>query len=127
SDARGGADGLLRRLLRAVATHRTARDETTTYAVTKATTLLAAGNLRGTLSMLEYAHRGAPSDGAISLAIGLTRLKLGDPLAATPLESLTRRSEWRDLWMALILARLRFVDMERAAADLQEMLSRIAV
>jgi GT2 family glycosyltransferase/glycosyltransferase involved in cell wall biosynthesis len=29
--------------------------------------------------------------------------------------------------MALILARLRFVDMERAATDLQEMLSRIAV
>ena len=42
-EGRGKAAGLLRRLLHAVATHRTARDEPTTYAVTKATRRLPAG------------------------------------------------------------------------------------
>lgn len=125
-DSRGKAAGLWRRLLQTVATHQAPRDDATTYAVTKATALLATGNLNAGLSMLEYAHRGAPSDGAISLAIGLTRHELGDPRAADSLERLTRRSEWRDLWMALILVRLRFADTEQAAVDLQEMLSRIA-
>ena len=68
-----------------------------------------------------------PSDGAISLAIALVRLALGDPLAAEPLEELSQRTEWRDLWMALIVVRLRFGEIERAAGDLQEMLGRIAV
>ena len=126
-DSRGKAAGLWRRLLQTVATHQAPRDDATTYAVTRATALLATGNLNAGLSMLEYAHRGAPSDGAIGLAIGLTRHELGDPRAADSLERLTRRSEWRDLWMALILVRLRFADTEQAAVGLQEMLSRIAV
>lgn len=125
-DSRGKAAGLFRRLLHTVAIHQAPRDDVTTYAVAKAATLFATGNLSAALSMLEYAQRGAPSDGAISLAIGLTRLELGDPHAAEPLERLTRRSEWRDLWMALILVRLRSADTEQAAIDLQKMLSRIA-
>jgi GT2 family glycosyltransferase len=84
-------------------------------------------DLASALSLLNYAHRRAPSDGAISLAIALVHLELGDPRAAEPLEELTRRTDWRDLWMALIVVRLRFGDVEQAAGNLQEMLSRIAV
>ena len=126
-DGLGTSTTRLARLLRSLAMHRASRDDTTAYAMTKAMAHLATGDLDAALSMLEYAHRGAPSDGAIGLAIGLTRHELGDPRAADPLERMTRRSEWRDLWMALILVRLRFADTEQAAVGLQEMLSRIAV
>lgn len=102
------------------------RDNATAYAMTKVIALVASGNLNATLSMLEYAHRCAPSDDTISLATGLVRSALGDPLAAEPLEMLTRRTEWCDLWMALILVRMRFGQTERAAIDLQAMLSQIA-
>ena len=84
-------------------------------------------DLASALSLLNYAHRRAPSDGAISLAIALVHLELGDPRAAEPLEEMTRRTDWRDLWIALIVVRLRFGDVEQAAGNLQEMLSRIAV
>ena len=116
----------LGRLLHTLAMREVPRDNATAYAMTKVIALVASGNLNATLSMLEYAHRCAPSDGTISLAAGLVRLALGDPLAAEPLEMLTRRTEWCDLWMALILVRMRFGQTERAAIDLQTMLSQIA-
>ena len=74
--------------------------------------------------MLEYAQRLAPSDGRISLAIGLLRLILGEPRAAEPLEMLTTRTDWRDVWMALVLVRVRFGHVERAAVDLHTALMR---
>ena len=116
----------LSRLLHTLAARQMPRDNGTAFAMTKIIALVASGKLDATLPMLEYAHRCAPSDGTISLANGLVRLALGDPLAAEPLEMLTRRSEWSDLWMALILVRMRFGQTEGAANDLQAMLSQIA-
>ncbi len=92
----------------------------------KATALVSCRDLNATLRMLEYAHRLSPTDGTISLAMAVVRLVLGDPRAVESLERLTRHSTWRDLWMALILVRLRSGNTERAAGDLQTMLSRIA-
>src|SRR4051812_19728300 len=92
----------------------------------KATAFVACRDLDGALHMLEYAHRLAPSDGTISLAMAVVRLILGDPLAAESLEKLTLHTTWRDLWMALILVHMRSRNHERAANDLQTVLSRIA-
>ncbi len=126
-DFRSKSISRLGRLLHTLATRRVPRDDATAYAMTKVIALVASGNLDATLSMLEYAHRCAPSDGTISLATGLVRLALGDPLAAEPLETLTRRTDWCELWMALILVRMRFGQSEQAAIDLHATLSRIAV
>ena len=128
-----GYDGLgtsttrLARLLRSLAMHRASRDDTTAYAMTKAMGHLGSGDLAAALPLLNYAHRRTPSDGAIGLAMALVRLALGDRLAAEPLEEMSRRTDWHDLWMTLIVVRLRFGDIERAAGTLQEMLGRIAV
>ena len=126
-DGPGTSTTRLARLLRSLAMHRASRDDTTAYAMTKAMGHLGNGDLAAALSLLNYAHRRTPSDGAIGLAIALVRLALGDRRAAEPLEELSRRTDWRDLWMTLIVVRLRFGDVERAAGNLQEMLGRIAV
>ena len=117
----------LARLLRSLATQQAPRDDTTAYAMSKAMAYIGSGDLAAALPLLDYAHRRAVSDGAISLATALVRLALGDPHAAEPLEELTRRTDWRDLWMTLIVVRLRFGDVERAARNLQEVLGRIAM
>ena len=113
-------------LLHALATHPVLRDDATAYAMRKATAFVACRDLDRALRMLEYAHRLAPSDGTISLAMAVVRLILGDPLAAESLEKLTLHTTWRDLWMALILVHMRSGNHERAASDLQTVLSRIA-
>ena len=117
----------LGRLLHTLATHQAPRDHATGYAMTKAKALLEEGRLNAALSLLDYANRLSPADVAISLTIGLVRLALGEARAAEPLEMLTRQSDWTDIWMALVLVRLRFEGAQRAAVELQEMLSRIAV
>jgi GT2 family glycosyltransferase/glycosyltransferase involved in cell wall biosynthesis len=114
-------------LLHTLATHQAPRDHATGYAMTKVRALLEEGRLDAALSLLEYAHRLSPADAAISLTIGLVRLALGEARAAEPLEMLTKQSDWTDIWMALVLVRLRFEGAQRAAVELQEMLSRIAV
>jgi GT2 family glycosyltransferase/glycosyltransferase involved in cell wall biosynthesis len=76
------------------------------------------------LAMLEYAQRRAPSDGGISLAIGVLRLNLGEPRASEPLEMLAARNDWRDIRMTLVRVRMRFGHVERAALDLHAALSR---
>jgi hypothetical protein len=126
-DGPGKSTTRFARLLHSLAAHRAPRDETTAYAMAKAMGHLGNGELAAALSLLNYTHRRTPSDGAIGLAIALVRLALGDRLAASPLEELSRRTDWRDLWMTLIVVRLRFGDIDRAEANLQEMLGRIAV
>jgi GT2 family glycosyltransferase/glycosyltransferase involved in cell wall biosynthesis len=100
------------------------RDAATANAFERVGTLLRDGRTRDALSMLEYAQRLAPQDGGITLAIGLVRLKLGDRRAAAPLEALTQRTDWRDLWLALARVRLRFGEVDRAAVDLHAALAR---
>ena len=126
-DFQGKSTVRLGRLLHALAMYPVHRDDTTAYAMKKAIALVAGGDLKATLCILEYAHRHALSDVTISLATSLVRLALGDRLAAEPLEGLTQRTSWCDLWMALIQVRMRFGDTERAAVDLRRMLSHIAV
>ena len=126
-DGPGKSTTRFARLLHSLAAHRAPRDDTTAYAMAKAMGHLGNGELATALSLLNYAHRRTPSDGAIGLAIALVRLALGDRLAAEPLEDLSRRTDWRDLWMTLIVIRLQFGDVERAAGNLHEMLGRIAV
>jgi GT2 family glycosyltransferase/glycosyltransferase involved in cell wall biosynthesis len=115
------------RLLHSLAMHRASRDDTTAYAMAKAMGHLGNGELAAALSLLNYARRRTPSDGAIDLAMAVVQLALGDRLAAEPLEALSQRTDWRDLWMALIVVRLRFGEVERAAGHLQDMLGRLAV
>ena len=78
----------LARLLRSLATQQAPRDDTTAYAMSKAMAYIGSGDLAAALPLLDYAHRRAVSDGAISLATALVRLALGDPHAAEPLEEL---------------------------------------
>jgi GT2 family glycosyltransferase len=100
------------------------RDAATADAFDRVGALLRGGRTRDALFMLEYARRLAPQDHGITLAIGLVRLKLGDPRAAEPLEALAQGTDWRDLWMALVRVRLRFGAVEQAAADLHATLTR---
>jgi hypothetical protein len=100
------------------------RDEATADAFRRSGALIDAGRTREALAMLDYAQRLAPSDGGISLAIGLLRLNIGDPAACEPFELLTQRTEWRDIRMALVRVRMKFGKVERAAADLHAALSR---
>jgi GT2 family glycosyltransferase/glycosyltransferase involved in cell wall biosynthesis len=93
-------------------------------AFARAGPLLKAGHTAAALATLEYAQRLAPSDGGISLAIGVLRLTLGEPRASEPLEMLTRRSDWQDIRLALVRVRLRFGAIEQAALDLHAALSR---
>ena len=125
-DFQGKSTTRLGRLLHTLAMYPVQRDDATAYAMKKAIALVARGDLKATLSILEYAHRRALSDVTISLATSLVRLALGDPLAAEPLERLTRRTRWCDLWMALIQVRMRFGDTERAVDRPAAMLSHIA-
>ena len=126
-DFQGKSTARLGRLLHTLAMNPGQRDDATAYAMKQAIALVARGDLEATLSILEYAHRRALTDVTISLATSLVRLALGDPLAAEPLERLTRHTSWCDLWMALIQVRMRFGDTEQALVDLQHMLSHIAV
>jgi GT2 family glycosyltransferase len=100
------------------------RDQATTETFGRVGSLLRAGRIEAALAMLEYAQRLAPSDGGISLAIGLLRLSLGDPRAAEPLEMLAKRSDWREIRMALVRVRLRAGQIERAVVDLHAALTR---
>jgi GT2 family glycosyltransferase/glycosyltransferase involved in cell wall biosynthesis len=100
------------------------RPEGAADSVRRAAAFLGAGRPADALAMLEYGQRLAPSDGGISLAIGLLRLALGDKRASEPLEMLAARTEWRGVRLALARVRLRFGQVEQAAMDLHAALSR---
>jgi GT2 family glycosyltransferase len=100
------------------------RDRETAETFGRVGSLLRVGRTNDALDMLEYAQRLAPSDGGISLAIGLLRLSLGEARASEPLEMLAKRSDWRAILMTLVRVRLRFGHVERAATDLGTALSR---
>jgi GT2 family glycosyltransferase/glycosyltransferase involved in cell wall biosynthesis len=102
------------------------RDEATADAFQRAGALISGGRTVEALAMLEYAQRLAPADGGISLAIGMLQLNLGEARAAESFASLTKRSQWRDLWMALARAEIKFGQVERAAIALHTALSRNA-
>jgi GT2 family glycosyltransferase/glycosyltransferase involved in cell wall biosynthesis len=117
----------LRQLLDTLSSHPAPIDRMASYAMAKAVALATSGDLVAARSLMEYARRIAPSDAIIGLATGLLRLALGDPLAAEPLEMLTLRTEWQAPWIALVMVRMRFGNTAGAAADLQALLSRMAV
>jgi GT2 family glycosyltransferase/glycosyltransferase involved in cell wall biosynthesis len=100
------------------------RDAATADAFERVGAHLLAGRPDKALAMLEYAQRLAPSDGGISLAIGLLGLKLGEPRAAAPLEKLGERTGWRDVWMAMVRVRLRLGTVGGAAAALHTTFSQ---
>jgi GT2 family glycosyltransferase/glycosyltransferase involved in cell wall biosynthesis len=102
------------------------RDAATADAFRRAGALISNGRTADALAMLEYAQRLAPADGGIGLAIGMLRLNLGESRAAESFALLTKRSKWRDIWMALARAEIRFGQVERAAIALHTALSRNA-
>jgi GT2 family glycosyltransferase/glycosyltransferase involved in cell wall biosynthesis len=102
------------------------RDAPTADALRRAGLLLSAERVRDALAMLDYARRLAPSDSGIRLALGLVQLNHGAASAIESLKSLTHQSDWRDLWMVLIRARMRFGEVDRAAIELHTTLGRNA-
>lgn len=98
------------------------REKAARFATDQALHHLLNAELTCGLASLEYAQRLAPSDGGITFAIGLLRLALGEKRATEPLELLAERSTCRDVLVYLALARRRFGDPDRAAAELHQML-----
>ena len=82
------------------------------------------GNWKGALRSLEYSQRIAPSHRGITLLMGYVRLYVGIPAATEPFEHILASESNREAWFGLAAARLQAKDLERAAGDIQEGLSR---
>lgn len=98
------------------------QDEAVEFAIGQALEMLRAGDVRKSLSRLEYAQRLSPSDIAISFAIGLLRMEIDDPRAVEPLELVANRTQWRDAIVHLTIARKRAGQIDGAAAELHRTL-----
>ena len=88
--------------------------------------LVLGDRLATALGLLEYAQRKAPSHSLITLFIGDLRLCLDHADAVEPFDLIARRADWRGAWIRLAVSHSRSQDFVRAAADLQETLSRNA-
>lgn len=77
------------------------RNRTAEFAFDKGKTLELDGNLLSAHQFYEYAQRLAPADSEITLAIGLIRLRLGDPRATEALEQVAQHDNIRESWIGL--------------------------
>lgn len=99
-----------------------ARHQNQDVAIDHALEILRTGDVKKSLSRLEYAQRLFPSDTAVSFAIGLLRMEIGDPRAVEPLELVANRTQWRDAILHLAIARMRAGQIDGAAAELHRTL-----
>lgn len=91
-------------------------------AISRANEALRVGRISDSLKIFEYAQRQAPSDSAITYAIGVLRICLNDPRATEPLELIAKRTNNREVMLDLARARLNFGDVEGALLDLHRLL-----
>ncbi|HEX7388509.1 MAG TPA: glycosyltransferase [Acidiphilium sp.] len=116
--------GNLRTIVEAIfAAKRNGFDRESGFATEKALAALDSSDVRSCLTYLEYAQRLAPSDTAISFALGEMRIVAGDPRAVEPLELVAERTGWRDAIVHLAIARRHFGDSDGAAAELHRTLA----
>jgi GT2 family glycosyltransferase/glycosyltransferase involved in cell wall biosynthesis len=86
-----------------------------------------AGDVARACKLYEYAQRLEPSDGEITIAIGLSRMLQGDRRASEPFELIARRDDLVDAWLALVAVRRMFGRPDLALEDLATALSRHGV
>jgi GT2 family glycosyltransferase/glycosyltransferase involved in cell wall biosynthesis len=86
-----------------------------------------AGDAARACKLYEYAQRLEPSDGEITIAVGLSRLVQGDGRASEPFELIARRDDLVDAWLALVAVRRMVGRPDLALADLGAALSRHGV
>jgi glycosyltransferase involved in cell wall biosynthesis len=73
---------------------------------------------------LDRAHRLAPADGTVALALASALLRDGNPRAATVFAEVLATHDVREAWLGLATARFRTGDITGASEALAELLSR---
>jgi GT2 family glycosyltransferase/glycosyltransferase involved in cell wall biosynthesis len=86
-----------------------------------------AGDFAKATRLYEYAQRLEPSDGAITLAVGLSRLMQGEPKASEAFELIAHRDDLVDAWLGLVAVRRMLRRPDLAIKDLSAALSRHGV
>jgi GT2 family glycosyltransferase/glycosyltransferase involved in cell wall biosynthesis len=97
------------------------------HAFDRAQKALAAGDVGKATKLYEYAQRLQPSDGAITIAVGLSRLLQGDPKASEPFEQVAHRYDLVDAWLGLVAVHRMVGRPDLALKDLAAALSRHGV
>ena len=85
------------------------------------------GDFARATKLYEYSQRLEPSDGEITLAVGLSRLMQGEPKASEPFELIARRDDLVDAWLGLVAVRRMMRRPDLAIKDLGVALSRHGV
>lgn len=96
-------------------------------ALARAQTAFEVGDVVKATKLYEYAQRLQPSDGAITIAVGLSRLLQRDPKASEPFELVARRDDLVDAWLGLVAVRRMVGRPDLALKDLAAALSRHGV
>ena len=102
----------------------TERSAAVNDACARAAAVLQSGDVRAGLRHYEYAQRLAPSNSAITLAIGAARLHDLDPRSAEAFALIAFRDDVQEAWIGLASAHHTLGHHDLAAQSLRSLLSR---